>query len=580
MKNTKKIKIGRMKKVASVLSAAVLISGCLTGCGGSTTVPGGEEEAVDDSKTQLIVATFDGGLGSDWIKEAGKRFAEKFADTSFEEGKKGVQVTVLKSTNYAGETILGTLQKEEADVWFTETVNYLDHINAGNFADITDIVTEDLKEYGEEKSIEDKMDSDFRSFLNQGTEENPKYYAIPFYDGFYGLTYDKDMFSEYNLYFKSSGSEAGDAEDSLGFVTSESDKKSAGADGKYDTYDDGLPATYAQFLSLLDEMKEKDITPFVYGGSNAMSYPLRTMASFWAQAEGADGYRLNMTFNGIANDLVKFDANGKIVKSTDGVPQLESLAINADNGYELQRQVSKYNVLQLFYEILQDEENYSNSSLVHTAAQSDFLKGKESKYTTYGMLIDGSWWENEATESFNALATRFGEKYAKENRNLAFMPLPVAAAEDVGRENVLLNANTSLAFIRSNTDIMDCAKAFLQFTTTDEELSAFTASVSMTRAFNYEFVSEYEEKATSFGKNLYELRKASTVIHPYSSEPIFQNNQAFFSTERWSFNTLLDNSPYSNPWSLWLNYADKYQADAYFEGMYLKQKTEWSTLAK
>lgn len=569
-----------LKKSVGMLAIAAMVTGGLTGCGGSTTAPGGQAEETDESKTQLVVATFDGGLGADWIVEAGKRFAEKFADTSFEEGKKGVQVSVVKSTNYAGEVILGTLQKEEADVWFTETVNYLDHINAGNFADITDIVTEELTEYGEDKSIEDKIDSDFRSFLNQGTEDAPKYYAIPFYDGFYGLVYDKDMFAEYNLYFKSSGSEVGDASDSLEFVSSDSDKKSAGVDGKYDTYDDGLPATYAQFLNLIDEMKENDITPFVYGGSDAMSYPLRTMASFWAQAEGADGYRLNLNFNGTANNLVAMDANGNMITNADGTPQLESLAINTENGYELQRQESKYDVLRLFYSILQDEDNYSDSSLVHTAAQSDFLKGKDSKYQTYGMLIDGAWWENEARESFEALKSRLGGEYARDKRNLAFMPLPVASAEDVGSDSVLLNANTSLAFIRSNTDIMDCAKAFLQFTTTDEELSAFTASVSMTRAFNYEFSSEYEEKATSFGKNLYELRKNSTVIHPYSSEPIFQNNQAFFSTERWSFNTLLDNSPYSNPWSLWINYADKYPAEAYFGGMYLKQKTEWGTLAK
>ena len=569
-----------VKKLVSVIATVVMTVGCMAGCGGSKTAPGGTDEQKDDSKTQLIVATFDGGLGVEWIKEAGKRFEEKFADTSFEEGKKGVQVSVLKSTNYSGETILGTLQSEEADVWFTETVNYMDHVNANNFADITDIVTEDLTEYGEEESIEDKIDKDFRDFLNQGTKDAPKYYAVPFYDGFYGLTYDKDMFTENNLYFKSSGKEAGDAADNLDFVSSDSDRKSAGVDGKYDTYDDGLPATYAQFLKMLDKMKENDITPFVYGGSNAMSYPLRVMASFWAQAEGAEGYRKNLTFDGKADNLVKLDATGNVVKNADGTPKTESAKINDKNGYELQRQVSKYNVLQLFYNILQDEDNYSDSSLIHTAAQSNFLKGKDSKYKTYGMLIDGSWWENEASESFQALSSRLGEEYEKENRNLAFMPFPVADAKDVGRENVLLNANTSLAFIRSNTDIMDCAKAFLQFTTTDEELSAFTATVSMTRAFDYELSDEYAAKTTSFGKSMYELRKNSTVIHPYSSTPIFQNNQAAFSTERWSFSTLLDNSDYNNPWQLWLNYADKYPADVYFSGMYLKQKTGWGTLNK
>ena len=231
-----------------------------------------------------------------------------------------------------------------------------------------------------------------------GTEGEAKYYAIPFYDGFYGLIYDKDLFAEANLYFASSGAILGDTDDMLGFVSSASDTKSAGPDGKYDSIDDGLPATHAQFLNLIEKMKENGITPFVYGGSNAMSYPLRTMASFWAQAEGAEGYRLNNTLSGTANNLVKLDANGNIVKAADGSVQLESVEITVDNGYDLQRQVSKYYVLDLFHNILLDEENYSDSNLVHTAAQSDFLKGKEKQYTTYGMLIDGTWWENEAKE--------------------------------------------------------------------------------------------------------------------------------------------------------------------------------------
>ena len=570
----------RVKKVTSIISVLLLLGSCLAGCGGQTSVPGGADEVEDTSKTQLLVATFDGGVGAEWLIEAGNRFEEVFADTSFEEGKKGVQVKVLKSTNYAGETILDTLQSEEADVWFTETVNYRDHINAENFADITDIVTEKLEKYGEDKSIADKMDGNFRNFLNVGTEGEAKYYAIPFYDGFYGLIYDKDLFAEANLYFASSGAILGDTDAMLGFVSSASDTNSAGPDGKYDSIDDGLPATHAQFLNLIEKMKENGITPFVYGGSNAMSYPLRTMASFWAQAEGAEGYRLNNTLSGTANNLVKLDANGNIVKAADGSVQLESVEITVDNGYDLQRQVSKYYVLDLFHNILLDEENYSDSNLVHTAAQSDFLKGKEKQYTTYGMLIDGTWWENEAKESFDALASRFGDAHKKEERNLGFMPLPVATANEVGNENVLLNANTSLAFIRSTTDIMECAKAFLQFTTTDKELSAFTASVSMTRSYNYELAEEYAEKTSSYGKDLYALRSESLVVYPYSSEPVYQNNQAFFSTERWSWNALLDNAEYVNPWQLWLNYADKYPTDVYFEGMYQNQKTKWGTLMR
>lgn len=572
------------KKMTGIVLAGCMLAGCLTGCGGTAQAPGGDSEGgnveVDDSKTQLVVATFDGGLGTSWLWDSAKRFEEKYADVSFEEGKKGVQVSVVRSSNYAGVTLIDTMQYENADVFFTESVEYYDHINAQNFADITDIVTEDLTEYGEEKSIEDKIEADFRDFLNVGTADKPQYYAIPFYDGFYGLTYDKDMFAENNLYFKTSGTEAGDAADTIGFVSSNEDKKSAGVDGKYDTYDDGLPATHAQFLKLLEQMVAKDITPLIYGGSNAIQYTVRTMASFWAQAEGAEGYRLNVTFDGTADNLVKLDASGKVVMGANNAPQLESVAIKESNGYDVQRQVSKYYVLDLFHKILKNTDNYSDSSMLHTAAQSNFLKGSEKANDTYGMLIDGSWWVNEAKDSFSALADRYGDKYTMENRNLAFMPLPVANAEDVGKGTVLLNSNTSLAFVRSNTDIMDCAKAFLQFTTTDAELSAFTSSVSMTRSFNYELSEEQIKKLTPYGKSVYELKNASTVVYPYSEQRLFQNNQAFFAVEKWAFGTVLSGTQYENPWQFWMAYIDKATPAEYFEGMITNQKNQWGSLTR
>lgn len=558
----------------------MVIMTVLTACQGAGTPPGKAGTEEDNTKTQLVVATFDGGLSDKWIFDAASRFEEKYADTSFEDGKKGVQVRVVRSANYGGDNILNTIKTEEADVWFTENMNYHDHINYENLADITDIVTDPLSEYGEDKSIADKIEEGYREFLNIGTDSEPKYYAIPFYDGFYGLTYDKDLFASANLYFKSTGNEKEDSADDLGFVTSETDTKSAGVDGKLGTYDDGLPATYAQFLKLFDAMREKNITPIVYGGGNAMDYPTRMLASFWAQAEGKEGYNLNNTFNGTADNLVVLDGSGKVKKNAEGSAQTESVAITVNNGYELQRQESKLQVLQLFEEIVGNGENYSSSNLQHTAAQSDFLKGKEDQFTSYGLLLDGTWWENEANDSFEALASRFGEEHKRENRNLAFMPLPVPTAEEVGQGNSLLNLNTSLGFIRSNTDILDCAKTFLQFTTTDAELSAFTANVSMTRSLNYELSEEHREKATPYAVGLFEMKNASTVIYPYSDLEMFQKNQAFFSVERWSWQTTLDNSEYTNPWLVWLTFEGQYTAEEYFEGMYAMQRTRWGTLTK
>jgi hypothetical protein len=61
----------KTKKITSAFMMLLLLGTFLAGCGGQASVPGGTEEVEDSSKTQLLVATFDGGVGADWIIEAG-----------------------------------------------------------------------------------------------------------------------------------------------------------------------------------------------------------------------------------------------------------------------------------------------------------------------------------------------------------------------------------------------------------------------------------------------------------------------------------------------------------------------------
>ena len=562
------------------LAAISLAAGLcvLTGCGGTTSAPGGEDvRETDAEKTQLIIAAGENGVGSQWLKNSAARFEEAYKDVSFEKGKKGVQCTILSAPNYMGSNLVDTVQSESADVWFLEAVTYTDYVKKGNMADITDIVTEELTEFGENKTIAEKMSGGYSEFLNNGTEEKPKYYAIPYFDGFYGLTYDKDLFAEKNLYFKSSGTEAGDGADNLGFVTSDSDKKSAGVDGKLGTRDDGLPATYAQFLSLIEEMKKQGITPFaVNGGTN---YQMRTMATFWARTEGPEQYALNQNLKGTATDLVKLDSNGKIVWNGDK-PAIETLEITPDNAYELQRQVGKYQALKLWDRIIADKKNYPDRYLSHINAQIEFMKGKSDKFKDYGMLIDGIWWVNEASSSFNALSGTLGEGFKKENRNFGFMPLPVAEAEDIGKQNVLMAATDGLCFIRSTTKVLDCAKAFLKFTSSDAELSEFVGDLSFTRSLNHELTEEAAKRVTSFGRDVNEIKQESYVAYNVSTEPLYINNMAKFSVYDWPFLANIAGSQFYNPWQFWTNYSGQYTAEQYFEAMYPTQKQAWGNLQR
>lgn len=48
---------------------------------------GGQGNGIDETKTQLYVGVYDGGLGTDSVYSMAKRFEAKYADYSFEEGK-------------------------------------------------------------------------------------------------------------------------------------------------------------------------------------------------------------------------------------------------------------------------------------------------------------------------------------------------------------------------------------------------------------------------------------------------------------------------------------------------------------
>lgn len=151
-----------MKKFLCVSLALLLSLGLFVGCTGHRAE---DDEQEDPTKTTLRVATYEGGVGAEWLENAAARFEERYADSKFERddpNKTGVNVIITENRRYNGETMLDSLQSETADVFFTETVNYYDHVNRGNFADITDIVKDEtLEEFGEEGTILSKMDTAF-----------------------------------------------------------------------------------------------------------------------------------------------------------------------------------------------------------------------------------------------------------------------------------------------------------------------------------------------------------------------------------------------------------------------------------
>ena len=534
-----------MKKI-HILSAAMLLSMLsVSGCG---TREEGEQE--DTTKAQLSVITFDGGVGDQWLKNAARLFEEKNKDrTDFQDGRTGVQIHIAMDRSVGGDTIkMSDLNK---DIYFTENVDYYFLTNQDKFADITDILTTPNSEDGGKKII-DKIDGNLSSFLNR----DGKYYAIPFYDCFYGLIYDKDLFKDKGFYMKDDG-----------LFTSNESEFGKGPNGVAGDWDDGLPATYAQFDSMIDLMVAKKVIPFTYS-SAYYGYTYRALSSFWADDEGYDDANLNYTFNGTAHNIVD--------SITDGVATTKSVEITKENGYLLRSQAGLYNALSFARNILCDTSSNYQSYSTNYDVQTAFINNKWIGGSTkpIAMMFEGTWWENEAADAFDLARS----SYAAESFNYGFMPIPKSSESKIG-DATLLNQNNSFGFIASNSQNMKLAKEFMSFLHTDEQLRAFTVETNMTRGLSYSLTAADREKISTYAKNLIDIKESehTKILYPYCGLDFVINNGSTFSNEYWIWNT----AKYTNsPITKFIDDKTLSAKDFFEDHASLIKSSEWARLIK
>ncbi len=536
----------KTRKIAFVL-LIVLLSVALTtmfvACDG-----GSGDKELDDAKKSgkliLNVATYDGGIGTDWIKQSKAEFEALYANTKFGD-KTGVYVNTIGNKQLGGDTIVNDSLKY--DVYFTEMVDYYSFVNKGKLADISDIVTGAFPtEFGvsaDEGTIEGKLQSSWKQYL---TAKDGKYYAIPFYDGIYGMFYDVDLFEENNWYFNKSGVFGGAGE------------KSVGLDGIAGTDDDGLPETYEQFNEMLYGIASTGTVPFSYAGG--VQYVQRMLANLWSNYEGLDKMSLNSTFSGTANIITSFDGDEPVIEATE---------INSSNGYLLQKQAGKYYALNFLENvILGSTDNYSGSIINGNGfrqAQTNFVTGKyKNGSTVYAMLIDGVWWENEASSDFELVAKRNPDQ-TKATRKFGFMPVPKASADQGYTKQTLVSQNNSYCFINANSEHLDVAKLFLQFVHTNKQLANFTIATSVTRSLNYTIADDQLAKCSYYGQSIYKMKKNADVYYPVSSIDYVINNSGYFDFETsWCWMSKNGNTQSTDVLS---RFAKGETAQEYFNGL-------------
>ncbi len=549
--------------IACLLTFVSVFSATACGDGLGTVIKG------DSTKVVVNVWNYDGGVGHKWLDEIEKRFEAYKADTVYEGAGvngadlKGVDVLVYNTKDDPLQTLSGLNQS----VFFIQNVRYHEMSSQNKMLDISDIVTETLP--NESKSIEDKMSSDLKAALSN---RDGKYYALPHYQSFDGLTYNKTLFDEKNWYFAKNTADyaSNDVNDpSYGFIANKDCEKTCGPDGEYGTYDDGLPSSVEELKRLCNNIVDSGKTPFIWYNANNYTYQYKLINSLWANLEGYEGAMANFNFN-------TGDVKTDIVTGFNGsTPTTKSVAINDENAFEVYQQESRYYALDFANFVFTNDAMYHEDSITSTASQIEiqrtFLKDE------VAMLLEGTYWENEARD-----AGTFDSDPALKDVETAFMPLPIkgtgTVAEGEGRAPVIIDTLDSYAFINANTQakhgevVLDVAKEFLQFCYTDQSLAEFTEKSTVTKNLEYG-TNPNLSNATNFVNSVWEMKKISKSVAPISAHNKFMNNPSEFNM---TITAIWKAGDYQSPYAAFVD--GKISAKEHFLNM-AKDKAWWDRLA-
>lgn len=522
------------------LSCSILLS--CTACG-----PIGEViEQGDPSKTQLLVYSYDGGVGNVWLDKVIERFEKAYENYEFEPGsdKKGADIIPIKKKE---EADLSTIKNSPNHVFFSEWIDVPSLYAQNLVLDVNDVVTTPLNEFlvdekgvsvtTDTETIEDKLyprSQDF--FSHKKVNGENRYFGLPHYSHFPGFTYNKAYFDSQGLYFAAERLDVLDGQ----FISEDNPTKSCGPDGVVGTTDDGLPATWDEMFELFDYIVDKGDTPLIWAGKGVEGYTQYLLTSTFVNLAGITVAESNYTFtsNGAEFDVVTgFDKNdnpilGKAViekKQPDSAPSaLNSL-------------LSKWQAIETFDKVV-DNRDYMHDDCVSLSStmldtQKDFIFSATDN-APVAMILEGSYWYNEAEDAGYFTQAKAKPGWASKN-DYRIMPMPRVyngtAADDVLGKNVhksvVADGSDSFACInasiKDNENLVKLAKMFLAFCYTDESLAEFTETTNIPRFMDYDI--DTSKLSNNYAKSVWDYYKASDVLLPYSSDEVYIGSKKDYS---------------------------------------------------
>ncbi len=547
-----------MKRFKSVIAAALAAVTCMSVC-----ACGGDKE--DSTKTYLDVGVFDAGLGTVYFDEMKKDFEAYYANESFETGKTGVVLRpTKKNTEFNPAQLLTSMKDYQPVLYLLNTGDYEAFTSAELFTDVSDVMTEKyLDENGEiakdtgktaTQSIEDTMLDGYSDVFKK---DDGKYYAVPFMYSAPGIIFDADLFDEQSLYFKADGTVGANAADLA------AQNCSAGTDGKSGTYDDGLPATWEQFLMLLSAIRNKGLTPFTWAESPSTYQISRVFNIIHANYEGYDDFMLNYSLSGTDNELGE---------------------INDSNYDKLLEQEGRKAAIKAFYDITKNAGNYSVKAApaggnTHTTAEREFIQSK--RYgTRIAMFVENSYWEQEARSVFDGEPQPEQNGYGKRNFKYLTMPkfVGMESVEDQTNEERVIPTTYSESYMcisakntNKNAEVQTrVAKLFIKFVQQRAQLVKFTANTGCLRPYKYTITDEEKQTCTPYTRSILELIAEGATVAPNlaiaTKRRQFTGEDGFDeSNNGFAFRAKVDNNVYKEPFTYFYMNPDKTVDDAFGE---------------
>lgn len=521
-----------MKKLFQRISVFVLcfaMTLSFIGCGSLTVEDTNGDGESETNATEIYIMNFGGGVGRIWLDKAVEEFKALKANESYETDKMGVKFEIADTT----QTSRDTMSSSGNAIYFDQSIPSIKSIAAkGDLLDISDIMDDVIDtRSGKDVTLLDKINDDMEHSLKGG---DGKFYALPHYEWFPGLTYDLDAFNANNLFLADSSVDANGTVayecsivgKTFRFIKNPSIKKSVGNDGIYGTADDGLPTTLEEFIALCDYMKKVyQMTPFTVAGGH-IDYYSNLVGAMWSALAGAEEMTTSYTFNGKVKVVDSFE-NTPLFGDSDLTSIKKPIIVEKDvtsvaDGYWTTQSVARYYAA-AFTELAKIKDWFSadsKGSSSHSTTQTRFIMSGYEKNEKVGMLIEGSYWYNESVKS-NAFDD-YTYLTNKQTRNVAWMSMPSsydsAVTENNGRKSVFLDYGSAYAFINANIankeGLVRACKDFLKFLYTDAQLKAFTVNSGSVKAkIDYELTAEDMKDMSVFQKSIVDLRAKGKVVY-------------------------------------------------------------------